>query len=110
MPDKSRDNHVLEAHSHETGTQGGGTFTEAKSKHKVSQTSEEQESHPTKGAGNPGRAEPSRGLEELGQARPELGQGPSSCPARPSSPQLGLVRLFSPRALWFFRRSFEVLS
>src|SRR4051812_22053725 len=52
------------------------------------------------------RAEPGHG--ELGQARPKLGQGPSSSPARPSSPQLGLVRLFSPRMFWFFRRSFEV--
>ena len=71
----SRGNHVLEARCHEAGTQGDCTFTKAKSRYKVPQTSEEQESYPTKGASDPGRAEPSQGMGSSARPDPSSARG-----------------------------------
>src|SRR4051812_18477998 len=60
-------------------------------RYKTPQTNEERRNRRRNKAGR----NPEPGLGELGQAEAELGLGPSSCSTRPSSPQLGQVRLFS---------------
>src|SRR3954470_3354252 len=59
-------------------------------RYKTPQTKEERRNRRRNKAGR----NPEPGLGELGQAEAELGPGPSSCLTRPSSPQLGPVRLF----------------
>ena len=72
---------MLEARCHEADTQGDGTFTKAKSRYKVPQTSEEQESYPTKEASDPGRAEPS--LSQGISARPDPSSARGRAQAQP---------------------------
>ena len=90
---------MLEARYHEAGTQGDCTFTKAKPRYKVPQTSEEQESYLTKEASDPGRTEPSQGMGSSARLDPSSARGRAQAQPGRAPPSSARFDCFLPECL-----------